>query len=443
MNKTYVLQAFMETPWAILHSKLLQLEEIVARHANGEKLDAEEVQTRVHGSARPPERRVKNAAILPLFGTIFPRANLMTDMSGATSAERFGAQFSALIADPDVSAIILDVDSPGGQVNGVQELADMIYSARGTKPIIAVANHIMASAAYWIGSAADEIVVSPSGEVGSIGVFSVHQDISAALEKDGVKVSIIKEGKYKAEGNPYEPLNEEAREAIQASVGEFYQSFVGAVAQHRGVSFETVRDGFGEGRMVGAEKAVELGMADRVATLNEVIEGLFNQNVSSVSAKAADVSGDGQAPIEQEMPQLLARERERLAVVIAKTFEGEPSMRIRELQAERAKLVERAQSLYDLAEKEGRDFTDEERAEYDLLLGMGESTGTIGSLDAKIEQIVADREKLRVAAEKTFDTGEAIKPDNEPKKSMTRAEYDKLGPDERIAFTRNGGRITE
>src|SRR5690606_30987632 len=147
--------------------------------------------------------------------------------------------------------------SPGGQVNGIQELSDLIYSARGKKPIIAVANHMMASAAYWIGTAADEIVVSPSGEVGSIGVFAVHEDISGALAQDGVKVSIIKEGKYKAEANPFEPLNEEARAAIQESVSEAYGAFVGAVARNRSVDAEVVRNGFGEGRMMGAQRAVE------------------------------------------------------------------------------------------------------------------------------------------------------------------------------------------
>jgi hypothetical protein len=105
-----VLQAFVGTPWAILPYKLAVLEEIVVRHVSGEKLDAEEIQARIHGARRPAERQVSAVAILPLFGTIFPRANMMTDVSGATSAERFGAQFAELMADR-ISATI-DVDSP-------------------------------------------------------------------------------------------------------------------------------------------------------------------------------------------------------------------------------------------------------------------------------------------------------------------------------------------
>jgi len=291
---SYVLQAFMETPWAILSSKLIVLEEIVVRHVSGEKLSAEEIQMRMHGVVRPAERRVTPAnaagagsvAVLPLFGTIFPRANLMTDMSGATSAERFGAQFAELVKDPKIDAIVLDVNSPGGQVGGIEELSKQIFDGRGQKPVIAVVNHLMASAAYWIGSAADEIVVSPSSEVGSIGVFAVHQDMSAALEKTGIKVSLISKGKFKMEGNPYEPLGEEARSAIDARVGDYYESFVNGVARNRGVKPTMVKNGFGEGRVVGAQQAIELGMADRMGTLQETIDRLFQAKGSPAIAQA-------------------------------------------------------------------------------------------------------------------------------------------------------------
>ena len=277
----------METPWAILPNKLAILAEIVIRHASGEKLDAEEIQAQIHGATRPPERRVNKVAVLPLFGMIFPRANLMTDVSGATSAEKFGAQFADLINAPEIDAIILDVDSPGGNVQGIEELSRQIYDARGRKPIVAVANHTMASAAYWIGTAADEIVVAPSGEVGAIGVFAVHEDISEALAQEGIKMTVIKAGKYKAEGLPYEPLSEEAKAFYQTMVSESYDVFVNAVARNRGVEPALVKDGFGEGRMVRARQAVDLGMADRVGTLDETISLLINrQNEQSASASA-------------------------------------------------------------------------------------------------------------------------------------------------------------
>jgi capsid assembly protease len=283
---TRISKALMEMPWAILPSKLEAIIEVVNRYFAGEKLDAEEVQTRIHGAKRPSDRVVGNVAVLPLFGTIIPRANLFTETSGGTSAELFGKQFDDLVKNPDVGAIVLDIDSPGGQINGVDELSRKIFEARGQKPIVAVANYTAASAAYWIATAADELVVAPSGEVGSIGVFAVHEDQSEAMAKEGVKVSLISEGKYKTEGNPYEPLSEEARAAIQERVAEAYDGFVKAVARNRSVKAADVRSGFGEGRMVSARQAVQLGMADRVATLDETVARLQGKGSRRKSANA-------------------------------------------------------------------------------------------------------------------------------------------------------------
>lgn len=268
---SYILQAIHETPWAILPSKLAEIVAVAERHAAGLQLSAEEVAA-VKAAARKPDARAAGAvAVLPLFGSIFPRANLMTEMSGATSAERFGAVFRSALADPSVVALVLDVDSPGGAVQGVPELADLIYGARGQKPIVAVADHLAASAAYWIATAADEVMVTPSGEVGSIGVFAAHEDVSRALDQQGVTVNLISAGKYKTEGSPYAPLGDEARAAIQARVDDYYGLFVKAVARGRGVSVADVRGGFGEGRVVGATEAVRLGMADKIGTLDDAI----------------------------------------------------------------------------------------------------------------------------------------------------------------------------
>jgi signal peptide peptidase SppA len=323
MKYSYILHAFVETPWAILPHKLAVLEEIVARHVSGEKLDAEEVQARIHGARRPADRRVGSVAVLPLFGTIFPRANMMTDVSGATSAERFGAQFTELVQDPEIGAIVLDVDSPGGQVNGIEELSRQIYAARGQKPIVAVANHTMASAAYWIGTAADEVVITPSGEVGSIGVFAVHKDMSKALEQDGIKVSLISQGKYKVEGNPYEPLAEEARGAIQIRVSEAYDAFIDSIARNRGVTPDDVRSGFGEGRVVGARQAVALGMADRVGTLEETINRLFSPLAAGKSAAANPMNlpeaADSSEPrLTEEAEREAQTLRERVNTILGK-----------------------------------------------------------------------------------------------------------------------------
>lgn len=278
----HILQAVMSAPWAILPMKLAIIRDLLAFRATGGKLSAEEIAGRMAANQRGLEaakdstatRAGGAVAVLPLIGTIIPRADIFTEMSGGVSVQRFTANFRQALNNPDVASIVIDVDSPGGQVSGVDELASEIFNARGQKQITAVANTLAASAAYWIATAADELVVSPSGEVGSIGVFAMHEDISKMLEMEGVAVNLISAGKYKVEGNPFEPLTEEARTSVQSRVDEYYEMFVSAVARNRGVKRTDVRNGFGEGRTVGAKQAVALGMADRVATLDETITRL-------------------------------------------------------------------------------------------------------------------------------------------------------------------------
>lgn len=289
MNPSRILAYVYETPWAILPATLATICEIAHRHARGEKLSAEEVAARVNGKAGRPGAIVGDIAVIPLYGAIVPRSNMMTEHSGATSAEAFGNQFKQLVNDASIGAIVIDTDSPGGSVQGIDELAQTIYAARGVKPVIAVANHLAASAAYWIATAADELVMTPSAEVGSIGVFAAHDDMSKACEQAGVKTTLISAGKYKTEGSPYEPLTEESRASIQERVNEYYSMFTAAVARNRGTSQNDVKSGYGEGRVVGAKQAVKLGMADRVDTLEGVISRLAKRKPVATRNAAADL----------------------------------------------------------------------------------------------------------------------------------------------------------
>jgi capsid assembly protease len=307
MRYPHVINYVLRTPWAILPEKMAVLLEVLAYHEAGGTLTPEEIGERL-GTRDPspqpsPLTRGEGAviaaagttagaqgtaiAVLPLYGVIAQRANLMTESSGGTSIERFTGAFRQAMADPRIGAVVLDVDSPGGAVNGVEELADEMFRARGSKPVVAVANTLAASAAYWIATAADEIVVTPSGEVGAIGVFAVHEDFSAALEAEGIKVSLISAGKYKIEGNPYEPLGDEARAALQERVDDYYGMFVDAVGRARGVAAKDVREGFGEGRLLGARQAVELGMADRIGTLDDTLDRVARQVASHTTRRAA------------------------------------------------------------------------------------------------------------------------------------------------------------
>lgn len=226
------------------------------------------------GAIRPgaSARTSGSVAVIPVHGPIFPRGGLLADFFGGTSAESLALSARQAAGDAAVSAVVLDVNSPGGSVGGITEAAEAIRELAARKPVVGIANHIAASAAYWLVSQSSRLMVTPSGEVGSIGVFAAHQDISAALEQMGVKINLIAAGKYKTEGNPYEPLGDEARAAIQSRVDQYYDLFVKDVARGRGVRASDVRAGFGEGRMVGAKDATVAGMADSIGTLDDAIK---------------------------------------------------------------------------------------------------------------------------------------------------------------------------
>lgn len=276
-----IIQAAIETPWAILPSKLAQIQVFLSRKARGETIPPEEVQAAVGERQRAGAavQRFGSVAVIPVLGTIAHRMQAFEDISspGGTSTNLLAVRLREAAADPQVSAIVLDVDSPGGAVGGVPEVADLITELKAQKRIVAVANEFAASAAYWLAAAASELVVTPSGQVGSIGVFMMHQDLSKLAEMEGVKTTFIHAGPHKVEGNAFEPLSDEARAALQAKVDGYYEMFVKSVARGRGVPPATVRDKFGGGRMLLAKDALAVGMVDRVETMDAVLERLVRR----------------------------------------------------------------------------------------------------------------------------------------------------------------------
>lgn len=276
-----LLAEFYATPWVLDPLIHAQMEMILERWAGGTKLSAEQISAAIGNAPQAAVARRSDAsgsggtdvAVIPVYGVLTHRAYAAQSVSTQlTSTEALAATFRAAVANPDIKSIVLDIDSPGGSVFGVQEVSDTIFAARGTKPIIAVANAQAASGAYWIAAQADELVVTPSGAVGSIGAFMTHQDNSGKMAAEGIKKTYVTAGKYKVEGNDTGPLEGEALANAQAMVDSFYTAFVRAVAKGRGVSVETARGpDFGQGRMRLARDAVAAGMANRIATLDEVI----------------------------------------------------------------------------------------------------------------------------------------------------------------------------
>jgi capsid assembly protease len=278
MKRSYphVLAAFFGSPWAILPEKLAEIEAVLWRRLAGERRAAEPVAFDDGEFDAPPQDQKPYklhgaAAVVPVHGTITPRPSAFASWSGGASAEGIGRAVEQAAADPQAEAIVLDIDSPGGSVFGMPEAAGKILAARKQKPIHAVANHVAASAAYWLATQAHTVAVTPAGQVGSVGVIWAHTDYSKFEEQLGRKTTYITAGQYKAEGNPDRPLSEEAAAEMQRVVNEYYGMFVGAVAKGRGVKAAAVERDFGQGRMRLATEAVDLRMADRVATLEQVV----------------------------------------------------------------------------------------------------------------------------------------------------------------------------
>lgn len=210
-------------------------------------------------------------ALVGVYGGLTPRGSWY-----GSSLSGIAANVSRAAADTDVAGIIVDVDSPGGTVSGTAEAAAAVADAATKKPVIAVVNTLAASAAYWIASQASELVISPSGDVGSIGAMIMHQDVSGWLEQIGLKMTVIRseQSPLKNEAHPFAPLSDDARAFLQGRANAAGADFIKAVASGRKVTQAKVRDEFGHGRVFGAKEAMARGMADRVATLDQVIAGM-------------------------------------------------------------------------------------------------------------------------------------------------------------------------
>ena len=278
-----IVTKIRETPWLITPEALNVILTIVDERLTNGKLSDEEIAARLQSSdifgnndssARTDGSPV---GVLTLQGPLFGKANLMTEMSGATSLETFSNDLGAMLNDDNISSVILDIDSPGGTSELVREVGEQIYMGRDVKPIYAFANSMAGSAAYWLASQASEVYSSYSGMVGSIGAYTVHEDKSAADAQQGHRFTFISAGKYKTEGNEHQPLSQEAQEYRQEVIDELYDDFVQAIALGRDVEESTVIKGYGQGRMMTATKALEAGMVDGITTFDGLLKHAASQ----------------------------------------------------------------------------------------------------------------------------------------------------------------------
>lgn len=268
----------LTSPWAIIPDKLTEITEIYSTHLRGEKIDIAGIEARIGQPLQSREQGYEvldGVALIPIDGVIAKRMNLFTQISGGASSELIARDVRQAAADEKVRAIILMIDSPGGSVDGTQALANIIREASAKKPVVAWADGMMASAAYWMGAAADSVFIAGDTTfVGSIGVVSQHVDVSERQKQMGVKTTEIYAGKYKRIASEFAPLTKDGKAYMQDMVDHLYSVFVRDVATHRGTTEEKVLADMADGRLFIGQNAITAGLADGVSTLDDLIAQL-------------------------------------------------------------------------------------------------------------------------------------------------------------------------
>ncbi len=291
-----------DEPWAITSSALTTILDIAARQNAPPEAVAAKLGRELQNSYRLEMR--DGIAVLPVVGPLFRYANLFTQVSGASSYELLAKDFTQAAENPDVKAIVLNIDSPGGEVNGCAEFADMIHEARGVKPIIAYASGDAASGAYWIAAAADEIVVSKTSALGSIGVVGVYRGNKG---EDAVEV-VSSQSPYKR----LDPDTDDGRARLQKRIDAMADVFVEAVAKYRGVASSHVQNHYGSGDVFIGDAAVKQGLADRIGSFEKLLNEISGNPVSepsphSINPNQQEKSMDDIQSLREAYPDLTAR----------------------------------------------------------------------------------------------------------------------------------------
>ena len=285
----------LTSPWAIVPDKLIEIQQIYATHLRGDKIDLRAVEANIGKPLMNEPKTYENrqgVGVIRIEGVLARRANFFLKISGGTSTEMALAQFRAALADTDAASILLVIDSPGGTVDGTQELAETIFANRGLKPISAVALGTIASAAYWIGAAADQLyLASDTTVVGSIGVVATHVDVSQAERQAGITTTEITAGKYKRIASQYAPLTQDGRATMQEMVDQIYTAFVEDVAAYRGVPLQTVLDRMADGRIFLGSRAIEAGLADGFAQEQQVLAALQQGRTRAIGKRSTGSAG--------------------------------------------------------------------------------------------------------------------------------------------------------
>jgi signal peptide peptidase SppA len=285
--------------WAIVPGRLDEIQAIYAAHALGEHANLAAIEARLGRPLANEQQeyamRDGGVAVLPIEGVIAPKANMFTRISGGASAQMLTQQVQSLRADMRVRSAIIALDTPGGAVFGIPELAAEIRALAAEKPVVAVSTGQMASAGYWIGSAANAVFASGVTDViGSIGIVMRH-----TWDPKAQNTTEITAGRYKRIASDTAPLSTEGKAYLQQMVDASYEAFVETVADNRGVSVDAVLEHMADGRVFVGRQARAAGLIDGFATVDDLVEQLATNPGQFAQRRRAQIQGADVTPSPQ------------------------------------------------------------------------------------------------------------------------------------------------
>lgn len=378
----------VNAPWAIGPEYLTQIVEIYETHLKGPKIDLEEIKALRENKifARSEKLRCLDSfvegkennkhfgtingdiAIIPIMDVLSKRMNLFSNVSGGTSTQLIARDFKEALNDEDIKTILLDVDSPGGSVDGTFELAELIFNSRGKKPIIAFTDGMIASAALWDVLGADYVFISgPTTNVGNLGVVATHKDVSKRDEIEGIKITEIVSGKFKRPASQHKPLSKEGVEHIQGMVDQLTTAFVSDIAKFRGISVDEMSEDVVNGKMFIGEKAIEVGLVDGVKSFDALISEIGN----------GEFSTEGRSINQQSKENIMAEDEKVPKASITSSYVAVNHPEI-------------AKELKDQGFSEGKAEGVKEGAENERNRVMGIRAQTVVGYEAEIEKMIAD-----------------------------------------------------
>jgi len=283
----------LSAPWVLPQAKLDEIRDVYLTHLRGEKIDIRKIEAQIGGplSNEHPEVEVFNGvAVVSMHGVMAKRANLFTKVSGGVSTEIVGKELRAAANDNSVKAIILDVDSPGGEVDGIKGICRIIREIATVKPIHSFSDGSMTSGAQWVAaSCINSWIESPTVYCGSVGVVTTHIDISEQEKRHGVKTTEISAGRLKRAASSYEPLSVDGKESIESVLNAIHKVFIEDISEFRGLDPLLVRHTIADGRLILGKESIQLGLVNGYKSLNQVIRDLADGVKSEPNFKQKEV----------------------------------------------------------------------------------------------------------------------------------------------------------